>query len=151
MSFPENREITVGSNAAINAPLFRMFLSMSHAGCPLATLRSTLMARAVPARNTNVGAQICVTHLVMKTSKGTWVPGMNSAAESAERCPISYAMETWSRTMRIMTRPRIQSIETMRLDLGGGGEVEKAREQNFCWGYHSFIHLMQINADFIRR
>jgi len=77
--------MTVGSRAAINAPLFSMPLSISQAGCPLETLLSTLMARAVPARNTNVGAQIWVNHRVRNTKSGSGLPGWNMNAESVAK------------------------------------------------------------------
>ena len=48
----------VGSNKAIKAPRIRISLSIPLLSKPFDSLRSTLIAKAVPARKTKTGAQI---------------------------------------------------------------------------------------------
>ena len=98
------------------APRVMMNMSISRALTPLATRRSTLSASATPARNTNVGAQMCVIHRVKNSAAGSAIVADPAyIAESSERCPPSKAIDAWSTIIRIMTRPRIQSIAAMRL------------------------------------
>ena len=66
----------------MKTPRISMSLSICAASMPLATLRSTLIASAVPARNTKTGAHRWLTQRTKKPSSGSSVPGMNSAAES---------------------------------------------------------------------
>ncbi len=67
---PDPSEMIVGSNSAMIAPRIRIFLSIDQAGMPFSTRRSTLRARDVPARNTNVGAQRWVIHRVKNSPAG---------------------------------------------------------------------------------
>ena len=53
---PEKREMIVGSSNAINAPRSSISLSICQLSMPRDTFRSTLIARAVPARKTKTGA-----------------------------------------------------------------------------------------------
>ena len=74
----------VGSINAMIPPRMSMSLSMDQAAAPFATRRSTLRARAVPARKTNVGAHRCVIQRVKNSAAGSAiVPASAYIAESS--------------------------------------------------------------------
>lgn len=92
---------------------------------PLDTLRSTLIASAVPARNTNTGAQRWLIQRVKNSNSGKVVPLTYSAAESVELCSLLNAIDAWSMTMSIITKPRIQSIAAIRFDFAIKSPLKK--------------------------
>ncbi len=97
-----------------------MNLSISHAGDALRPCASTLNASDAPARNTNVGAQMCVIQRVKNSPAGSAaVIASGYIAESSGSWVPSNAIDAWSTTISTMTSPRIQSIAAMRAERTG--------------------------------
>jgi len=108
----------------MNAPRVRMERSIADDGSPFALRRSTLSASDVPARKTNVGAQMCVIQRVKNSPAGSAaVIASGYIAESRGLCVPSNAIDAWSTTISTITRPRIQSIAAIRIDAAGTAAV----------------------------
>jgi hypothetical protein len=80
-------DIQIGSSAAMTSPRVTMNRSSARAGSPLARRFSTLRARAVPARKTNVGAQRWETQRVKNCAAGRGAPGVYMKAPSVMSRP----------------------------------------------------------------